>query len=151
MEEKNKIRGNEQMDCSPNSGMLMTVKTIMFKILQLQFVRFCIVGAIATLIHYVIYYLLCQIIDTNIAYTIGYLISFFCNFALSAKFTFRAEATPRRGAGFALSHMVNYGLQMLVLNIGLKIGIPEVLAPIPVYVICIPLNFLLVKFVFKKI
>ena len=42
------------------------------------------------------------------------------NFWLSAKFTFKAEATVKRGAGFALSHLVNYGLQMIVLNVSLK-------------------------------
>jgi putative flippase GtrA len=86
-----------------------------------------------------------------VAFTIGYLLSFFMNFWLSAKFTFKAEATVKRGAGFALSHLVNYGLQMLVLNVSLKFGVPEPLAPVPVYLICIPVNFLLVRFVFKKI
>lgn len=125
--------------------------TFINKVFRLEFVRFGIVGVIATIIHYVIYYLLCKIININIAYTLGYLISFCCNFWLSARFTFRTKATTKRGIGFALSHLINYGMQILVLNIALKIGVPQIWAPIPVYMICIPINFLLVKFVFKKI
>ena len=125
--------------------------TFINKVFRLEFVRFGIVGVIATIIHYVIYYLLCKIINVNIAYTLGYLISFCCNFWLSARFTFRTKATTKRGIGFALSHLINYGMQILVLNIALKIGVPQIWAPIPVYMICIPINFLLVKFVFKKI
>lgn len=121
------------------------------KLFSIEFIRFGIVGVIATAVHYGIYYVLLNVINPNVAFTIGYLLSFFMNFWLSAKFTFKAEATVKRGAGFALSHLVNYGLQMLVLNVSLKFGVPEPLAPVPVYLICIPVNFLLVRFVFKKI
>lgn len=121
------------------------------KLFSIEFIRFGIVGVIATAVHYGIYYVLLSVINPNVAFTIGYLLSFFMNFWLSAKFTFKAEATAKRGVGFALSHLVNYGLQMIVLNVSLKLGVPETLAPVPVYLICIPVNFLLVRFVFKKI
>ena len=127
------------------------IRQIFYKLLQIEFVRFGVVGLIATAIHYGFYYMLYHFINLNIAYTIGYLISFCCNFWLSAKFTFKVEATPKRGVGFALSHLINYGLQILVLNIALSLGVAEPLAPVPVYLICIPINFLLVRFVFKKI
>lgn len=127
------------------------MKDLIRKIFRLEFIRFGIVGVIATAVHYGIYYVLLNVINPNVAFTIGYLLSFFMNFWLSAKFTFKAEATAKRGVGFALSHLVNYGLQMIVLNVSLKLGVPETLAPVPVYLICIPVNFLLVRFVFKKI
>lgn len=129
----------------------MVVKDLIVKLFKIEFIRFGIVGVIATAVHYGIYYALLNVINPNVAFTIGYLLSFFMNFWLSAKFTFKAEATAKRGVGFALSHLVNYGLQMLVLNVSLKFGVPEPLAPVPVYLICIPVNFLLVRFVFKKI
>ena len=127
------------------------IKEIISKLLQIEFIRFGIVGVIATLIHYGVYYIINIVTNYNVAYTIGYGISFFANFWLSAKFTFRSVPTPLKGLGFALSHLVNYGLQILVLNVAVKIGVPQALAPIPVYVICVPVNFLLVRFVFKKI
>lgn len=127
------------------------ISQLINKLLRVEFIRFVVVGVIATIIHYGIYYLLLSLVNVNISFTIGYLISFCCNFWLSAKFTFKTDATAKKGLGFALSHLFNYGLQMMVLNISIKLGIPDQFAPIPVYLICIPVNFLLVRFVFKKI
>lgn len=127
------------------------ISQLINKLLRVEFIRFVVVGVIATIIHYGIYYLLLSLVNVNISFTIGYLISFCCNFWLSAKFTFKTDATAKKGLGFALSHLVNYGLQMMVLNISIKLCIPDQFAPIPVYLICIPVNFLLVRFVFKKI
>ena len=124
---------------------------IIRKIFSMEFIRFGIVGVVATAIHYGIYYILLKYINVNIAYTVGYLISFCINFWLSAKFTFKTEATAKRGVGFTLSHLVNYGLQLLVLNVSVFLGISKALAPIPVYLICVPINFLLLRLVFKII
>ena len=87
---------------------------------------------------------------TNIAYTIGYIISWLCNFYLSAHFTFKEKTSVKRGIGFALSHGVNYLLHLIFLNFFLWLGVSESLAPIPVFCIVIPINFLLVRFVFKS-
>ena len=130
---------------------MKTLKEFYCRIIQIEFIRFGIVGVIATLIHYGMYYLLNLMWNYNVAYTIGYCVSFLFNFWLSAKFTFKSDPTPLKGVGFALSHLVNYGLQILVLNLAVSIGIPQTFAPVPVYVICVPVNFLLVRFVFKKI
>ena len=123
-----------------------------------EFIRFAIVGTIATGIHYGIYMLLVWMNDigedeklyTNISYSIGYVISWLCNFYLSAHFTFREKTSVKRGIGFALSHGVNYLLHLIFLNFFLWLGVSEAWAPIPVFCIVIPINFLLVRFVFKS-
>lgn len=116
-----------------------------------SFIRFCIVGVIATAIHYGVYYLLLKLISPNVAFTIGYIVSFCCNYLLTSRFTFKKKPTAGNGVGFAFSHLVNYGLQMLFLNIFISLGLGEKIAPIPVYCICVPVNYLLVRFVFKKL
>lgn len=123
-----------------------------------EFIRFAIVGTIATGIHYCIYLLLLWSYDieqsettsADIAYTIGYLISFLCNLWLTAHFTFREELNIKRSGGFVLSHICNYLLHLVLLTFFLWIGIPNKWAPIPVFCIVIPINFLLVRFVFKS-
>ena len=70
---------------------------------------------------------------------------------LTSLFTFRTKATVSKGLGFGLAHLCNYLLQMGLLYVVLAAGISTALAPIPVYCISIPLNFLMVRFVFKKI
>lgn len=129
----------------------MGIKSLIAKFLTPEFLRFCIVGVLATAINYGVYYLCLMFCGPTLAFTIGYAVSFICNFFLTAKFTFRKDATVRKGIGFALSHLVNWGLQVLCLNIFLAIGLGEKIAPIPVYCICVPVNFLLVRFVFNRI
>lgn len=115
-----------------------------------EFVRFCIVGVIATAIHYGIYLLFNLWINVNLAYTIGYIISLCCNLLLTAYFTFHQKITILRIGGFALSHAVNYLLHMLLLNLFLWLGCSNVIAPIPVYCIAVPINFILVRYFFNK-
>ena len=53
-----------------------------------QFIRYCTVGTLAAGIHYGVYYLLqeYEMTNLNIAYTIGYVTSFICNFFLEKGF-----------------------------------------------------------------
>lgn len=112
--------------------------------------RFVVVGVIATAMHYGLYAILRWFMYVNVAYTIGYLVSFVANFYLSAYFTFRRKPSWRKAMGFGGAHLCNYLLHILLLNLFLYIGVPEAWAPIPVFGIAIPVNFLLVRFVFKK-
>ncbi len=112
--------------------------------------RFVLVGAFATALHYGLYLLLRSIMPLNLAYTIGYVASFAANFFLTAYFTFRSAPSWRKLAGMGGAHGVNYVLHITLLNLFLWLGVPAALAPIPVFAIAIPVNFLLVRFVFKR-
>jgi putative flippase GtrA len=115
-----------------------------------EIIRFGIVGVIATIIHYEIYLVLNLIITSWIAYSIGYGISFLGNFYLSNRFTFKTKPTFKKGVGFGLSHFINYLLQVILLSIFIKLGMPDKYAPIPVFCIAVPINFLMVRFVLKS-
>ena len=115
-----------------------------------EFVRFALVGVIATAIHYLLYLVLQKTMNAGIAYTIGYAVSFVANFLLTSVFTFKAKATIKKGVGFGAAHLCNYLLQMGLLYAVLAIGVRRDIAPVPVYCIAIPLNFLMVRFVFKS-
>lgn len=113
--------------------------------------RFGIVGVVATGLHYGIYLLLLAWMNESLAYTIGYVVSFVMNYYLTAHFTFRKKSSVRNGIGFIGSHAVNYVLHIVLLNVFIGIGISERLAPIPVYCIAVPVNFMLVRLVFKRL
>ena len=126
-----------------------------------EIIRFGIVGILATLLQYGIYWIQIQFIGddlpkdkvhfyTSAAMTVGYLISFVFNFFASTHFTFHVKANAKRGAGFVFSHVVNYLLQMVTLNLFLWLGVSKQLAPIPMFCICVPINFLLVRFFLKR-
>ncbi|MDN0071330.1 GtrA family protein [Bacteroides caecigallinarum] len=116
----------------------------------IEFIRFGIVGVLATGIHYGIYILLNYAMIQWLAYSIGYGVSFLCNFYLSSVFTFRSKVSIKKGIGFGISHLINYLLHIVLLTIFLKLGFSDEFAPIPVFLIVIPINFLLVRFVFKS-
>ena len=115
-----------------------------------EVIRFGIVGVLATLLQYAIYWVLIHWLAPTISMTIGYAISFAFNIVASTRYTFRVEASAKRGAGFALSHAVNYVLQMLMLNLAIWLGVSKQWAPIPMFCVCVPVNFLLVRFFLKK-
>ena len=116
-----------------------------------EVVRFGIVGLIATAVHYGIY-LLCQlIIPVNIAYSVGWIISLALNFYLSSRFTFRRNMSAYRAGGFITAHIVNYLLHIGLFNLFLWLGFDQTIAPLFVFCIVIPINFILVRFAFTKL
>lgn len=121
-------------------------KNIDFK----EIIRYAIVGLVATAIHYGVY-LLCQLVmSPNVAYTIGWIVSLTVNMFLTAHFTFRSSITLWRAGGFIASHVVNYLLHISLFNFFLWCGVGQKWAPLCVFCIVIPVNFILVRFVFKK-
>jgi len=140
-------------------------------LIQKEFIRFAIVGVVATAIQYGVYLLFLQIIPEHIAYqenialNIGYGISFIFNFILTSIFTFKSKANVKKTVGFVMSHAINLGLQNVLLKFFLWLPLPEIslsigtyqrlvlpkeYALIFVFAIAIPVNFLLVRFAFKS-
>ena len=121
------------------------------KICSTEFLRFCFVGLIATGIHYGLYYILMNICHLwmNVAYTIGFLVSFGCNFLLSNYFTFHTKPDFGKLIGMTGAHLVNYLNHIILLNAFVWLGLSENIAPLLVYMIAIPINFIMVRFVFK--
>lgn len=115
-----------------------------------EVVRFGVVGVAAVLIQYGVYLLLVLFMNHNISMTLGYIISFIFNFIASTHYTFRVKANAKRGAGFVLSHVINYFMQIAMLNVFIWLGISKQIAPIPMFGICVPVNFLLVRFFLKR-
>lgn len=126
-----------------------------------EVVRFGIVGGLATVLQYVIYLAMMPVLahfipkmgDHTLATTsntIAYVVSFIFNFIASTRYTFKVKANAKRGAGFALSHVVNYSMQTLCINLFVGLGMLKQWAMIPTLCICIPINFLLVRFFLKK-
>ena len=114
-----------------------------------ELIRFGIVGVIAVVVHYAIYWVLQHWLNVNVAYTLGYLLSFLMNYYLSAHFTFREKTSAKTGIGFGGAHLVNYLMHMLLFNFFLWLGLSKELAPFAVLAIAVPTNFVLVRFVFK--
>lgn len=114
-----------------------------------RFLRFGMVGVVASGIHYGIYALLITFqSDANIAYTVGFIISLCCNYALTTYFTFKQKPTKRNVTGFIASHVLNYFVEIGLLNLFLWIGFSEWIAPILDMAVAACINFLVLQFAF---
>ena len=111
-----------------------------------QVIRFGIVGVAATAIQAVLYQVLVGWLRAELANAIAYVVSFIFNYVASTRFTFRVKSSARRGAGFLLSHLINFTLQTLIMHLSIRLGLTERWAMVPMFVITVPVNFLLVRF-----
>jgi len=127
-----------------------------------EFFRFCIVGGIAMGVHYAIYLAMLWMLGLEwtasrgtdwritLSYTIGYAIALVVNMWLTACFTFKERLSFKRGGGFLFSHFINYLIEVGLLNMFLSMHIAEWLSPLLALLISVPVNFVLVRTVFKK-
>lgn len=131
-----------------------------------EIIRFGIVGVLAVAIQYGVYLLLLWLFADSsstlpfkegtgvgfplLANCFAYVVSFLFNYVASTRYTFHVRSTARRGAGFTLAHLVNFLLQTLLLALFLRLGLSKPVAMLPVFAICVPINFLLVRYFLKK-
>lgn len=116
-----------------------------------EIIRFGMVGGIATVLQYIMYVVFLNAVFHGqravIAAMISYAISFIANFFLSSYFTFHSRPNANKGIGFALSHLINLGLQTGLVAIFKGIMNPD-FALLPALGICIPINYLMVRSAF---
>lgn len=115
-----------------------------------QLLRFCINGGAAVAIQYGVYLLLIPHINEFIANTVAYIVSFAYNFIVTSYWTFHSKPSWKRLAGFSGSHIVNYLTQQAVLALALWAGIPKEFAALVAMAVAVPVNFILLRTVYKK-
>lgn len=115
-----------------------------------EILRFCIVGGLATAIQYGIYVVFVDAVGVKAVPStlISYAISFVFNYLLSSYFTFHKKPSTQNILGFICSHAVNMGMQTGIVAI-FKGIVGNTLALLPAFAICIPLNYLMVRYAFN--
>ena len=116
-----------------------------------EMLRFVLVGGFCTLLQYGFYVLFVHVAGISVlaSTVISYLLSLVANFFLSSLFTFRSGPTVRNGLGFALSHLINLGMQTGLVAVFKGLN-GATYALLPALAICVPLNFLLVRYAFRS-
>lgn len=112
--------------------------------------RFIITGIASTIITYLIYYVGLLWFPATISFSCGYIVAMFANYLLTTAFTFKVKASAKNAVGFLISNGINYMLCALFLNVFIWLGVDKKLAPVPMYAVCIPINYLLVRYIMKK-
>lgn len=114
-----------------------------------EIIRFGVTGVVSTLATYLFYFIFLNWLNPTVSFTIAYLIAMVINYLMTTSFTFKVKANKKNAAGFVVSNVINYILCAFFLNFFIWMGVGERIAPIPMYMICIPINFLIVRFVMK--
>ena len=115
-----------------------------------QFLRFCINGCLAVAIQYAVYLLLIRWINEYAANTVGYAVSFCCNFIITSYWTFGSKPSWKRLVGFSGSHLVNYLVQQIFLFVYLTAGIASEWAALLAMGSAVPVNFIMLRYVYRK-
>lgn len=113
-----------------------------------RIMRFGITGTVCSGVHYGVYCAVLLVANTNVAYTLGYAVGLILNYFMTTYFTFRKHPSKRNLSGFVGSHIVNYLLEIALLNLFLWLGLSKWLAPIAVMIIVVPINFMLLQLVY---
>ena len=103
------------------------------RLYESPFVRFAVVGGVATAVNYAFYVVLVRCFGD----------------LWPAYFTFRVRPSARRAVRFLTAHLINLVNELVLLEIWLWAGVPKLYAPLCVFLVAFPVNFLMVRFALR--
>ena len=132
------------------------MKTIFQLIIKLlkdkEFLRFCIVGIISTLIDALVFYIAIMITTYMYALFCGYFISLFINYVLTVIWTFKLIPNFRSFIGVFCAHLAN----LFIVRMGLMFLFVEIfyikdnMAYFPTVAISSITNFIIIRYIVKR-
>lgn len=116
-----------------------------------EFARFVLVGLINTGIYYGVYTLL---LYSGLFYISahfgGFITAFIFSYFLNCRFVYRVRPTLLKFFKFPLTQIINMGMQTLLLYLLVdQLGWNEMLAPLPVLIITVPITYSITRWVLK--
>lgn len=118
-----------------------------------EFVRFCVVGGICTLLDMAIFYAVRLFAPYQVALVSGYCLSLVVNYFLTVRWTFKTKSTVKNAIGVVGAHLFN----LFVVRMGLMfvfvtmLSVPDNIAYLPTLVISVVANFLVIRLVVSKL
>lgn len=121
-------------------------------------VRFVLVGALGTGLQYGIYYLLLGVFQTkwpeialltSLAFTVGYGIEMVVNYFLTSFYTFKKRPSWKNAGGFLFGRALNYGIQLLLLNVLIWLHMSEEWAGIVAIMLAGVINYFVLRPFYK--
>lgn len=117
-----------------------------------EFIRFCIVGVICTLIDAAIFYLFRTFANYQVSLVSGYIISLLVNYFLTVYWTFKVNSSVNNAFRIVFAHLFNlFVVRMSLMYLFINItSINDRLAYIPTLIISVITNFIILKIIIKK-
>ena len=112
--------------------------------------RFLVVGAINTLVGYLLYLAALTVLPYTVAYTAAYALAILSSYALNTYFVFRARWDWRRLLAFPLVYLIQYAASLAFLSLLVeRLSVSEKIAPLLVVVVIVPITFFASRYVLK--
>lgn len=115
-----------------------------------SFARFLVSGGVNTLITYVLYLALLQVLPYRLSYTISFVFGIALAYVINHYFVFQVRRHGARGLLFPFVYAVQYLVGLLVVHTWVALlHWHASLAPLAAIVVTLPVTFLLSKWVFE--
>ncbi len=117
-----------------------------------EFLRFCVVGVLCTLIDAGIFYLMQIWCSYQISLVSGYLLSLIVNYYLTIYWTFASRPLVGNTIGFLVAHVFNlFVVRMGLMYLFVEIcGISDKIAFLPTITISVISNFLILRVIISR-
>ena len=132
--------------------MYMTIKSLKNNVHFMEFIRFCTVGVLCTVIDASLFYLIKLAFCYQMALSIAYIISLIINYYLTTFWTFKVKPSKKNFIGIVSVHLFN----LFVVRMGLMwlfvsyYRLSENLAYLPTLVLSVMVTFVLIRMVVRR-
>lgn len=115
-----------------------------------EFVRFLVIGGVNTVIGYIAYLLLLNLLDYRLANTVSYIGGVFLSYGLNARVVFRQPLALKQALKYPVVYVVQLALSTVFL-IGLVEGlhVPEAFAPLLSIALTVPVTFVISRLILR--
>jgi putative flippase GtrA len=121
------------------------------KYINKDFTRFLLIGGINTLLGYILYVALLQIVSYTLAYSISYVLGIFISYYLNARFVFKTELKLSKAIQYPLVYLAQYTLGVALLRILVELlGVSTLIAPVLIVLVSIPVTYVLSRVILKR-
>lgn len=123
------------------------IKEIIQKYGLQQFIRFCIVGVLCTIVDALLFYLIRNFLSYEISLATGYLSALIVNYILTIRWTFKSNPSVKNALGITFVHLIN----LFIIRMGLMYIFVDILfwadkiAYLPTLCISVIVNFIMMK------
>lgn len=118
-----------------------------------EFIRFCLVGGLCTVIDAALFYVVRIIASYHVALVSGYMAGLVVNYFLTIMWTFKSTPTWKNAAGVIMTHLFN----LFVVRMGLitlfvtVLGMNDRIAFAPTLCISVLSNYVIIKLIISKL
>lgn len=112
--------------------------------------RFIVVGAVNTIITYLIYLFFLSYFSYNFSYTLSFVLGILISYTLNTHFVFKEKWAWKKLIQFPLVYIVQYLASLILLSILIEsLSIDARFAPLAVIMLVLPITFVISKWVVK--